>query len=122
MGWSQDGGVSRTVGISSQKHIFLKIQQIQLSLKERPEDTGQQPDYIHTCENPVPGERGKIQATAWQDPRPLTPVPSGRRGVGAGREREPRTAKHPALAIRTRVQIQCMHGVLETREIGQQDL
>ena len=48
-GWSQDGSVSRTVGISSPKHIFLKIQQMQLILKERTEDTGQQPDYNHTC-------------------------------------------------------------------------
>ena len=114
--------MSRTVGISTQKHIFLKIQQIQLALKERPEDTGQQPDYIHTCENPVPGERGKIQDAAQRDPRPLTPAPSRRRGARAGREREPRTAKHPALAIRTRAQTQCMHGGLETRETGQQDL
>ena len=44
---------------------------------------------------------------------------SWRRGVGVGREREPRTAKHPDLAIRTRVQTQCMHGVLKTREAGQ---
>ena len=99
--------------------MFLRIQQIQLSLKERPEDTGQQPDYIHTCENPVPGERGKIQTAAQQDTRPLTPAPRGRRGDREGREREPRTAKHLVLAIHTRAQTQCMHGVLETKETGQ---
>ena len=98
----------------------MKIQQIQLILKVRPEDTGQQPDYIQTCENPVPGERGKIQATAQGDLRPLTPAPGGeRRGVGAGREREPRTANHPALAIRTRAQTQCMRRALNTMEAGQ---
>ena len=73
-GWSQDGSVSRTVGISSQKHIFLKIQKKQLSLKERPEDIGQQPDHIHTRENPAPGERGKIQSLAQRDPN--APHPS----------------------------------------------
>ena len=52
----------------------------------------------------------------------LPPAPSGRRGVGAGRERGPRTAKHPAPATRTRAQTQCMRGGLETRETGQQDL
>ena len=99
-------------------YIFLKIQQIQLILKERPEDTGKQPDYIHTCKNPAPGERGKIQATTRRDLRPLTQAPSRRRGVGAGREREPRTAKHPAPAIHTRAHTQCMHGVLDIRETG----
>ena len=53
---------------------------------------------------------------------PVTPDPGGRRGLGVGRGREPRTAKHPALAICKRAQTQCMHGGLETREIGQQDL
>ena len=59
------------------KYIFLKTQQIQLILKERPEDTGQQPDYIHTCESPAPGERGKIQHPARRDPS--TPPPRSQR-------------------------------------------
>ena len=58
-------------------YIFLKIQQRQLFLKERPEDTGEHPDHIHTCENPVPLKGGKIQALAWRDLS--TPHPSSRR-------------------------------------------
>ena len=96
-------------------YIFLKIQ---LILKERPEDTGQQPGYIHTRENPAPREGGKIQAPAQQDLRPLNPAPSRRRGVGAGRGREPRTAKHPAPAIHTRAQTQCIMG---SWIVGKQD-
>ena len=50
-------------------YILLKIQQIQLFLEEeRPEDTGQQPDYIFTYQNPVPHEGDKIQAAAQWDP------------------------------------------------------
>ena len=86
------------------KTYILKIQQIQPTLKERPEDTGQQPDHIHTCENPAPREGGKIQAMARQDQSAPPPNSQGeeRSPSGAGREREPRTAKHPAPAIRTR--------------------
>ena len=46
---------------------------------------------------------------------PLTPAPSRRRGVRVRREREPRTAKHPALAICTTAHA----WVLEIRETGQ---
>ena len=35
--------------------------------KDRPEDTGQEPDYIYTCEKPAPRKGGKIQAAARQD-------------------------------------------------------
>ena len=89
---------------SPTKTCIFENTKVQLSLKDRPEYTGQHPDYIHTHENPAPCEEGKIQAAARQDLRPLTPAPGRRRGVGAGREREPRTAKHPALAICTRTQ------------------
>ena len=41
---------------------------------------------------------------------PLRQAPSRRRGVRARREREPRTAEHPAPAIHTRAQTQCMRG------------
>ena len=67
----------------------------------------------------MPGERVKIQATAQRDPRPLTTAPSGRRGVRAGREREPRTAKHPAIAIHTRA---LTHSAcIECWKLGKQD-
>ena len=46
----------------------MKIQQIQLFLKERPVDTVQQPGYIYICENSASHKGGKIQAAAWQDP------------------------------------------------------
>ena len=46
----------------------MKIQLIQLFLKETPVDTVQQPGYIYICENSASHEGGKIQATAKQDP------------------------------------------------------
>ena len=49
---------------------------------------------------------------------PLTPAPSGRRGVGSVWEREPRTAKYPALVVRTG-STDTVHGVLDTREMEQ---
>ena len=76
----------------------MKIQQIQLILKERPEDTGnsQTTSTPARTQRLVKGVRYKPQPSGTQ--APLTPAPGGRRGVRAGREREPRTAKHPALA------------------------
>ena len=76
--------------VFSKVYMFLKIQRIQLFLKERPVDTVQQTGYIYICENSAPHKGGKIQAMAWRDRAPPhTPAPwweersqSGK-GVGA---------------------------------------
>ena len=79
--------MSSSEEISSPKHtyIFMKIQLIQLFLKETPVDAVQQPGYIYICENSTSQEGGKIQATARRDPN-ATPPQTQQEGVGTGRE------------------------------------
>ena len=50
---------------------------------------------------------------------PQPKLPSRRRGVGAGKKWEPRTAKYQALVIHTRSADNIVHGVLDTREMEQ---
>ena len=96
---------------SPPKTIYIFENTIQLFLKERPEDTVQQPGYIYVCKNSASHEWGEIQAMALRDMNaPLLQLPGGRKGVRVGRERrEHRTAKYPALVICTgSTDTQCM--------------
>ena len=65
----------------------MKIQYIQLFLKETPVDAVQHPGYIYICENSTSHEGGKIQAAARQDPNaPPQEEPGRKKGVRTGRE------------------------------------
>ena len=79
----------------------MKIEQIQLILKERSEDTvhSEATSTSARTQHLTKGVRHKPQPSRIQA-LPPPQLPSRRKGVGAGREWEPRTAKHPALPIR----------------------